>query len=85
MSVHIGVVADNFDCALVSANSTVTAEAPEFASFGAFFSNINSFANGQGSIGNIVNDANGEVVFRFSRSQVVKYCNNVSRNKVFRT
>ena len=83
LCVHIGIVTDDFDCALISANSTVTAQAPEFASFGAFFGNINSFACGEGGIGNVIDDANGKVVLRFGRSQVVKYCNNISRNQVF--
>ena len=83
LSVHIGVVADDFDCALVCANGTVTAQTPEFASFGAFFSNVDVCANGQGGVGNIISDANGKVVFRFSACQVVEYCNNVSRNQIF--
>lgn len=63
MSVHIGVVTDDFDSALVGANGTVTAQAPEFAAFGACRSYINTCYARQRGIGYVISDADGEVVF----------------------
>ena len=79
LSVHIGVIADDLDSALVSANRTVGTEAPELTSFQAFTSRIDVLDARQGFMGNIVDDAQGEVVLRFEGFQVVKSSNDVAR------
>ena len=64
LSVHIGVVTDDFDSTLVGADSTITAQAPEFAALGACRSYVHACYARQRGIGYIISDADGEVVFR---------------------
>lgn len=63
MSVHIGVVTDDFDSALVGAYGTITAQAPEFAALSACRSYVYACYARQRGIGYIISDADGEVVF----------------------
>ena len=83
MSVHIGVVTDDFDSALVSANGTITAQAPEFAALGACRSYINACYARQRGIGYIISDADGEVVFRFCTCQIIEYSYDIAGQQIF--
>ena len=71
LSVHIGVVADDLDGVLVSANGTVGAQAVEHARDGAFRRGDDLLAQGQGGAGNVVLDTHGEVVLGRVLIQVV--------------
>ena len=82
LSVHIGVIADNFNCALVGANGAVAAEAPELAALGAFAGNVNFVAGCQRSIGNVINNADGKVVFRVFGFKVFVNGQNVGRGQI---
>ena len=66
------MVADNLDCAFVGADSAVTAQAPEFTAFGRGRSSIQRGSYRQRGIGNIVNDAYSEIIFRFCCSKIFK-------------
>ena len=72
LCVHIGLIADDFDSALVGANRTIAAEAPEHAARGAFRGDVEYFFLREGGVRYIINDTNGEVVFRFSLLEVVE-------------
>ena len=65
LRIHIRMVADNLDRAFVGADSAVTAQAPEFTAFGRGRSSIQRGSYRQRGIGNIVNDAYSEIIFRF--------------------
>ena len=82
LCIHIGMVADNLNGVLVSANGAVGAQTPEFAGGGAFRNNLQVTASREGSIGNVVYDANGKVVFGFSRCQISKYCFDIAGQRV---
>ena len=83
LSVHIGVVTDDFDSALVGANSTVTAQAPEFAALGACRSYINTCYARQRGIGYIISDADSKVVFRFCTCQIIEYSYDIAGQQIF--
>ena len=73
LSVHIGLVADDFDSALVGTYGTIGTQAPEHAGGGAFRGDIQNVFFRQGGVGYIVHNAYGEVVLGFSLLQVIKY------------
>ena len=79
LSVHIGLVADDFDSALVGTYGTIGTQAPEHAGGGAFRGDIQNVFFRQGGVGYIVHNAYGEVVLGFSLLQVIKYSQGIAR------
>ena len=73
LAVHIRRLADDLDGVLVGAHRTVGAETPEFAGDGALRLGEQRCAHGQGQMGHIVHDANGEVILRLIQQQVVEH------------
>ena len=63
LNLLVGVVADDFDAVLVSANGTVGAETPELAGNNVIGSAVGLLGDGQGQVGNVVHDADGEGVY----------------------
>ena len=84
LSIHIGVIADDLDGTLIGADCTVGTEAPELAGFQAFAACRDAFDARQGFIGNIVDDAQSEVVLRFEGFEVFKGSDDVARQEFFR-
>ena len=78
LCVLVCMVTDDFDGVFVCANGTVRAKAPEFACNRAFISNFRLCADLDGRIGNIVDDANSEMVL-FHALHIVKYRNYLRR------
>ena len=70
LGIHVGVVADDLDGALVGANGTVGTQAPELAALGSLQGSIKNLAAGQGCVVHIVGNANGTAVLRRSLTQV---------------
>ena len=68
---HVGVVADDLDAVLVCTYGTVGTEAEELAADRALGSGVHKVALGEGSIHNIVDDADGEMVLGFVELKVV--------------
>ena len=71
LSVLVGVVADYLDGVLVCADSTVGAKTPELAGDDALAGGDDVLAHGQGQEGNVVIDADSEVVLHFALHVVV--------------
>ena len=65
------MVADDLDAVLVCADGTVGTEAEELAADRALGSGVHKVALGEGSIHNIVDDADGEMVLGFVELKVV--------------
>ena len=83
LRIHIRMVADNLDRAFVGADSAVTAQAPEFTAFGRGRSSIQRGSYRQRGIGNIVNDAYSEIIFRFCCSKIFKNRQHFRRSQLF--
>ena len=64
------------------ANGAVAAEAPELAALGALAGNVNFVAGCQRSIGNVINNADGKVVFRVFGFKVFVNGQNVGRSQI---
>ena len=73
LGVHVGVVADDLDGALVGADGAVRAQAPELALYRSGRSRVDGPRHGQGGVGDVVGDADGEMVFGLSGFHVVKH------------
>ena len=73
LTVHIRRLADDLDGVLVGTHRTVGAETPELAGDGALRLGEQRRAHGQGQMGHIVHDADGEVVLRLIQQQIVEY------------
>ena len=71
LDVLVGVVADDLDGVLVSADGAVAAETPELALNGAFCGGRGSGNFGQGEVSHIVNDADGELTLHLVLLQLV--------------
>ena len=71
LHVLIRIVADNLAGVLVGADGTVRAETPELAGDDALACRDDVFAHGQGSVGHIVIDADGEVILALTLHVVV--------------
>ena len=83
LDIHIRVVADDLDGVLVGTNRAVRAKAPELAADGPFRVDRDRYV-GQGMMGNIVDDAQGEVVLRLKRIHVGEDGVDRCRRYVFR-
>ena len=70
LRIHVGVVADDLDGALVGANGTVGTQAPELAALGSLRGGVQDLAAGQGGVVHVVVNANGKAVLRRSLAQV---------------
>ena len=79
LCVHISLVADNLDGALVGTNGTIGTQAPELAGDGAFRGDVQGLFLRQGGVGHIIHNAYGEVVFGFSSLQVVEHSQSIAR------
>ncbi len=66
LSIHVGVVADDLDRVLVGADSAVRAEAVELAGDSACRSGVEELAQGQGGAGQVIVDADGEVILHLA-------------------
>ena len=82
LSVHIRIVADDFNSALISADSTVAAQAPELAGFSAGSGYVHALDSGQGGMGQIVGNGNSEIVFRLGSSQIIKYGHDIAGQQI---
>ena len=82
MSVHIGLVADDFDSALVGTYGTIGTQAPEHAGGGAFRGDIQNVFFRQGVLVTSSTSAYGEVVLGFSLLQVIKYSQGIARDRI---
>ena len=85
LRVHVGMVADDLDRRLVRAHRAVGAESPELAGGGAGRGGVDVFARRQRGIGDIVDDAEREPIFRCSQLQVLKDGQDVGGNDVLGT
>ena len=83
LSVHIRVVADNLDGVLVGADRSVRAKAPEAAGNRALGRDIMVLADGQGEMGHIVVNANGETLFGIRLLKLVENSEDLSRGRFF--
>ena len=83
LRVHIGMVADNLNRVLVRTNRAVCTQAPELAALGAFAGNVNLVRSGKRSIGNVINNADGKVVFRIFRFKIFINGKNIRRCQIF--
>ena len=84
LGIHVRVIADDLDGTLVGTDRTIGTEAPELAGFQAFAACRDAFDARQGFIGNIIDDAQGEVVLRFKGLEVFKGSDDVARQEFFR-
>jgi len=73
LTVHIRRLADDLDGVLIGAHRAVRAETPELAGDRALRLGEQGRAHGQGQMGHIVHDADGEVVLRLVQQQVVEH------------
>ena len=71
LSVHIGVIADNFDRVLVRADRTVGAETVELTTDRAFGSGVILLGEVKRSVSNVVVNTDGEVVLGFCGFEVL--------------
>ncbi|MPN15324.1 hypothetical protein SDC9_162655 [bioreactor metagenome] len=84
LRIHICIVADNFDGTLIRTNSTIRTKSPEFAALGAFRRSIKFFCYSKRIAGNIINNTDCKVVFRFCRIKVSKNSQYIGRCNIFR-
>ena len=84
LAVFVGVVADNFYGVLVGTYSTVGAETVEFGFECAGVAEGNFGQQGQRSKGNVVYNADGEVVLGHGQSEVFEYAENLGGRCVLR-
>ena len=85
LGIHVRMVADNFDSALISANSAVGTQAPELAALGSLGSGIDNFCLRQGGMVHIIFNTYGETVLRFILPQVFDNGIHVGRSKLLGT
>ena len=70
LDVLVGVVADDLDGVLVGADGAVAAETPELALDGAFRRGVGGGNLGQGEVGDVVHDADGELALGLGLGQL---------------
>ena len=70
LGIHIRMVTDDLDGALVGANGTVGTQAPEFAALGSLGGSVKDLGAGQGGIVHVIVNAYGEAVLRCRLTQV---------------
>ena len=85
LSIHICMVTNDLDGVLVSTNSTVSTQTPEFTTCCAFTSNVNLRKNWQRQMCNVIDDTDCEVVLWSIKFKVFKYRDNLAWSNVFRT
>ncbi|KAF5048362.1 hypothetical protein DSECCO2_450910 [anaerobic digester metagenome] len=62
LCIEVGIVADDLDGVLVCTNGTVGAKTPEHAGHNILGGDVDGLVDGDGAIGDVIVDANGEVV-----------------------
>ena len=82
LAVHISGLADDLDGVLIGTHGTVRAQAPELAGNGALRLAVQCRAQGQGQVGHIVHNADGEVVLGLIQQEIVIHGFNLSRGSV---
>ena len=85
LCIQIGIIADNLDGVLICADGTVGTKAPELTAGCTGRSRIDSLAERQRQVGNIIADTDGKFFFRLCSVQVFKYRNQLRRCRVLRT
>ena len=73
LAVHIRGFADDLDGVLVGTHGAVGAQAPELAADGALGLGEQGSAHGQGQVGHVILDADGEVVLGLLQQQIVEH------------
>ena len=81
LRILIGIVADDLDGVFVGAYRAVRAETPELAGDDRLAGGDDILAHGQGQMGYIVVDADGEMISLFAR-HIIKHGLNVRRNGI---
>ena len=84
LNVLVGVVADDLDGVLVSADGAVAAETPELALNGAFCRGGGSSLFGQREVSHVVNDADGELTLHLVLLKLVVNGKDGGRRSVLR-
>ena len=84
LAVFVGVVADNLNRVLVCAYGAVGAEAVELGLEGSGVAESHLLGQGQRGEGDVVYDADGEVVAGFGKGQVFVYADNLAGGGVLR-
>ena len=79
LGIPVRVIANDLDSALIGADRTIRPEAPELTCLEAFAACMDAFYTGQGFIGHIIDDAQGEIVLRFKCFQIFKCCYDIAR------
>ena len=80
--VVIGVVADNLDGVLVCTNGTVAAQTPELTFDGAFCCGVRGCVLCQRKVGDVIHDAEGELLLRLFLSQLFVYSEYGRRRRI---
>ena len=83
LSIKVGVVADNLDCVFVCADSTVRTESPELTTGCSLGCGVDSLTQFKRVICDIIDDTDGELIFRLIRCEVVEYGNELCRGCIF--
>ena len=79
LTVQVCRMTDNLDGVFVCAYRTVRAHAPEYGGGQAFCGQLRFFCARQRCVGDIIDDANGEIVLRLVLLEVLKDGNNLTR------
>ena len=75
LNIFIGVVTNNLDGVLVSANGTVAADTPELALNGALSCSVRSLRIlWERQVGNVIDNTNGELTLRSILLELLKDC-----------
>ena len=82
LAVQVGGVADDLDGVFVGAHGAVGAHSPDFHVGLSLGSGLDLFGDGQGSVGHVVHDADGEIVLRRIGLKVLVHGENLPRSGV---
>src|SRR5699024_2652182 len=85
LNILVGVVADDLDGVLVRADRAVAAEAPELALDGAFRRGVRRGLLLEGQVGDVVGDADGELVLGLCPGQLLVYREYGGRGRILGT
>ena len=84
LGVHVRLVADDLDGVLVCADGAVGTESPELAADRSRGSRDDLLGGRKRRIGDVVHDADGEMVFRLEGLEVVEYGLDLVRGRILR-
>ena len=86
LRIHVCMVADNFNGALIGADGAVGTQAPELTGFRTGRSGIEILCwQRQAQIGHVVDNTDSEAVFGLRSFEVIEYRNHMSRREFFGT